>query len=142
MAKILVADDDPAIRQLLVDALEMDGHEVSAAVDGNDALELFEAIGPEFVVLDLMMPGLDGYGVLRAIRGAAAEPVPVLMLTAAGDAGSAARAWADGVDYYMAKPFTPTEVTDLVMVVLERRRRAGDATAAPAGSADHRPLPG
>src|SRR5687768_11386901 len=99
MAKVLVVDDDPAIRQLLTDVLELESHDVHLAVDGPDGIRAFEAIRPDFVVLDVMMPGLDGYGVLRSIRGQKGDPVPVLMLTAAADAGSATRARAGGVDY-------------------------------------------
>ena len=136
MAKMLVVDDDPAIRQLLTDALEMDDHDVRTAANGLDALEMFEGIRPDFVILDLMMPGLDGYGVLRSIRSQQDDPVPVLMLTAAGDAGSAAQAWADGVDYYMAKPFTPQAILDLVTDVLERRSGADGAVPAHAAHQD------
>lgn len=118
MATILVVDDDPAIRQLLTDVLEMDDHVVEAAVDGHDGLRAFEASRPDFVVLDVMMPGLDGYGVLRRIREMEGDPVPILMLTAAADADSAKRGWADGIDYYLAKPFTADEILYLVDGVL------------------------
>ncbi|HYN95842.1 MAG TPA: response regulator transcription factor [Pilimelia sp.] len=129
MAKILVVDDDAAIRQLLTDVLEMDGHDVHVAVDGHDGVRAFEVIRPDFVVLDVMMPGLDGYGVLRSIRGQDCDPVPVLMLTAAADSGSAARGWADGVDYYLAKPFTAEEVLYLIEGVLGHRIPVADAPA-------------
>jgi DNA-binding response OmpR family regulator len=129
MANILVVDDDSAIRQLLTDVLEMDGHDVRVAANGVDGLKAFEALRPDFVVLDVMMPGLDGYGVLRAIRGQEGDPVPVLMLTAAGDAGSAARAWADGVDYYLAKPFTADEVLYLIDGVLQHPVPAAETQA-------------
>ncbi|MDR7275320.1 response regulator transcription factor [Catenuloplanes atrovinosus] len=121
MATILVVDDDPAIRQLLTDVLEMDGHVVAVAVDGNDGLRAYDVLQPDFVILDVMMPGLDGYGVLRSIRGHEGDPVPVLMLTAAADSDSAARGWADGVDYYLAKPFTADTLLDLVEGVLGDR---------------------
>jgi DNA-binding response OmpR family regulator len=114
MAKILVVDDDPAIRQLLTDVLELDGHEVHLAVDGHDGLRLLELTRPDFVVLDVMMPGIDGYDVLRAIRAQDGDPMPVLMLTASAEPGAAARGWVDGVDYYLAKPFAPDVVLDLV----------------------------
>jgi DNA-binding response OmpR family regulator len=120
MAHILVVDDDPAIRQLLADVLEMDGHEVHQAGDGLAAVRALDAARPDFVVLDVMMPHLDGYGVLRAIRERDGDPVPVLMLTAAAEPDAAARAWADGVDYYLAKPFGASEVTDLIDGVLGR----------------------
>ncbi|GAA3334793.1 hypothetical protein GCM10020358_00590 [Amorphoplanes nipponensis] len=118
MARILVVDDDPAIRQLLTDVLEMDGYEVSVAVDGLAAVREVQAAGPDFVILDVMMPGLDGFGVLTAIRGLPGEPVPVLMLTAAAEADASTRAWAGGVDYYLAKPFTADAVLDLIDGVL------------------------
>ena len=114
MARVLVVDDDPAIRQLLTDVLELEGHEVSVAVDGLAAVRAVEAVCPDFVVLDVMMPGLDGFGVLSAIRTQPGEPVPVLMLTAAAEPDANARAWANGVDYYLAKPFTADAVLDLI----------------------------
>ena len=118
MARILVVDDDPAIRQLLTDVLEMDGYEVSVAVDGLAAVREVEAAAPDFVILDVMMPGLDGFGVLSIIRDQPGEPVPVLMLTAAAESDANARAWAGGVDYYLAKPFTADAVLDLIDGVL------------------------
>jgi DNA-binding response OmpR family regulator len=118
MARILVVDDDPAIRQLLTDVLEMDGYDVSLAVDGLAAVSEVQAAKPDFVILDVMMPGLDGFGVLSTIRAQPGEPVPVLMLTAAAGSDANARAWAGGVDYYLAKPFTADAVLDLVDSVL------------------------
>jgi DNA-binding response OmpR family regulator len=126
MARILVVDDDPSIRSLLTDLLEMEGYDVSIAVDGLAALQAVEAVNPHFVVLDVMMPGLDGFGVLTAIRSLPGEPVPVLMLTAAAEADANAKAWANGVDYYLAKPFTPDAVLDLVDTVLAERVRPTD----------------
>jgi DNA-binding response OmpR family regulator len=118
MARILVVDDDPAIRQLLTDVLEMDGYEVSIAVDGLAAVREVQASSPDFVILDVMMPGLDGFGVLGTIRAQPGEPVPVLMLTAAAESDASSRAWASGVDYYLAKPFTADAVLDLLDGVL------------------------
>jgi DNA-binding response OmpR family regulator len=118
VARILVVDDDPAIRQLLTDVLEIEGHDVTVAADGQAAVQTLDAHRPDFVVLDVMMPYLDGYAVLRRIRERTGDPVPVLMLTAAAGPDAAARAWADGVDYYLAKPFAATEVTHLINGVL------------------------
>jgi DNA-binding response OmpR family regulator len=114
MAQILVVDDDPAIRQLLTDVLEIDGHEVRIAVDGLAAVRTLEVLRPDCIVLDVMMPGLDGYGVLRSIRSQDGDQVPVIMLTAAAEPDTAVRAWGDGVDYFLAKPFGADEVLDLV----------------------------
>jgi DNA-binding response OmpR family regulator len=118
VARILVVDDDPAIRQLLTDVLEMEGYEVSTAADGLAAVHVVQTTSPDFVVLDVMMPGLDGFGVLKAIRSQGGEPVPVLMLTAAAEPDANARAWSSGVDYYLAKPFTADAVLDLIDGVL------------------------
>lgn len=126
MARVLVVDDDPAIRQLLTDVLELEGHEVSVAVDGLAAVRAVEAVCPDFVVLDVMMPGLDGFGVLTAIRAQPGEPVPVLMLTAAAEPDANARAWANGVDYYLAKPFTADAVLDLIDGALTGEPTAAD----------------
>jgi DNA-binding response OmpR family regulator len=127
MAQLLIVDDEPAIRQLLTDVLEMDGHEVRAAADGLAAVSAFEALRPDCVVLDLMMPGLDGYGVLRSIRSQDGDPVPVIMLTAAADADSASRAWADGADYYLTKPFGADEVLYLIRGLLRERMPTAEA---------------
>ncbi|HEV7755195.1 MAG TPA: response regulator transcription factor [Mycobacteriales bacterium] len=118
MAHILVVDDDPAIRQLLIDILAMDGHEARVAVDGVAAVRALEVLRPDCVILDVMMPGLDGYGVLRNIRAQEGDPVPVIMLTAAAEPNTAARAWADGADYFLAKPFGAADVLDLVDTLL------------------------
>jgi DNA-binding response OmpR family regulator len=126
MARILVVDDDPAIRSLLTDILEMEGYDVAVAVDGTSAVQAVTTVNPHFVVLDVMMPGLDGFGVLDVIRAQPGEPVPVLMLTAAAESDANTRAWANGVDYYLAKPFSPDAVLDLIDTVLSERVRVTD----------------
>ncbi|MET0492984.1 MAG: response regulator transcription factor [Actinoplanes sp.] len=126
MARILVVDDDPAIRQLLTDVLEMDGYKVSVAVDGLAAVRELQASSPDFVILDVMMPGLDGFGVLGTIRAQPGEPIPVLMLTAAAESDASSRAWASGVDYYLAKPFTAGAVLDVLDRVLADQAGATD----------------
>jgi DNA-binding response OmpR family regulator len=121
MAQILVIDDDPAIRQLLKDVLELEGHEVRQAPDGLAAVRQLEVLRPNCVVLDVMMPGLDGYGVLRSIRALDGDPVPVIMLTAAAEPDTAVRAWTDGVDYFLAKPFKADALLDLIDTLLGDR---------------------
>jgi CheY-like chemotaxis protein len=121
MAQILVVDDDPGIRQLLTDVLEIDGHEVRVAADGVAAVRALEILRPHCIVLDVMMPGLDGYGVLRSVRKLEGDPIPVIMLTAAAEPDTALRAWADGVDYFLAKPFEADEVLDLIAGLLGDR---------------------
>jgi CheY-like chemotaxis protein len=106
VASILVVDDDASVRALLRDLLECEGHEVRTAGDGFAALRAVSAARPDCVVLDLMMPGMDGHEVLarvRALDGGAS--LPVVMLTAAADDAHAWRAWSGGVDLFVGKPF-------------------------------------
>jgi CheY-like chemotaxis protein len=111
VAKILVVDDDAAIRALLRDVLEFEGHDVEAVADGFAALRAAAAARPDCVVLDVMMPGLDGHEVLARLRQLDGGPVlPVVMLTAAADDANAWRAWSGGVDYFLAKPFDAGEL--------------------------------
>lgn len=111
MHKILVVDDDVGVRTLVRDVLEIEGYDVDVAENGYAALRRVEAGRPDCVVLDIMMPGLDGYGVLSRIRGAdGGQALPVIMLTAAADDSHAWRAWSGGVDYFLAKPFDPSEL--------------------------------
>ena len=106
MASILVVDDDASVRALLRDLLECEGHEVRTADDGFAALRAVSAARPDCVVLDVMMPGMDGHEVLARLRtldGGAS--LPVVMLTAAADDANAWRGWSGGVDYFLGKPF-------------------------------------
>jgi two-component system, OmpR family, KDP operon response regulator KdpE len=123
---ILVVDDEPAIVRLVRTALQADGYAVITAGSGEAALEILEDQRPDLVVLDLMLPGIDGYETLRRIRSM--NQVPVIMLTArAGDADRL-KGFHGGADDYVTKPFNPDELAARVAAVL--RRSAG---AAPAG---------
>ncbi len=109
--RILVVDDDPSVRALVRDVLELEGYEVDLADDGFSALRRIEAGRPDAVVLDVMMPGLDGHAVLSRIRSSdGGRELPVIMLTAAADDEQAWRAWSGGVDYILAKPFDPFQL--------------------------------
>ena len=111
MPKILIIDDDLSVRLLVSDVLALEGYDVRAAHDGFAGLRAIEAERPDCVVLDVMMPGLDGHAVLQRIRAADGGPdLPVVMLTAAADDMHAWRAWTEGVDYFLAKPFDPEEL--------------------------------
>jgi two-component system response regulator MprA len=111
VAKILVVDDDASVRALLRDVLECEGHDVEVAPDGFAALRAVSAGRPDCVVLDVMMPGLDGHEVLARLRELDGGPsLPVIMLTAAADDANAWRAWSGGVDYFLAKPFDALEL--------------------------------
>ena len=111
MPKILVVDDEPSIRQLVSDVLTVEGYEVEAVGDGYAALASIDANRPDCVVLDVMMPGLDGHEVLQRIRASERGPeLPVVMLTAAADDAQQWQAWTEGVDYFLAKPFEADEL--------------------------------
>jgi DNA-binding response OmpR family regulator len=104
-ARILVIDDDDSVRALLAATLEMEGFDVTLARDGEDGLRVLGSAPVDCVVLDLMMPGLDGHAVLQQIRSGEGMNLPVIMLTAASDDDQAWQAWSGGVDCFMAKPF-------------------------------------
>ena len=111
MPKILVVDDDPAIRSLVTATLELEGYEVRIAEDGFACLRAIESFHPDCVLLDVMMPGMDGHQVLQRIRAAENDPsLPVVMLTAYSDDSNAWQAWTEGVDYFLAKPFDAEEL--------------------------------
>ena len=123
MARILVVDDDPSVRALLRDLLELEGHVVQSAEDGYAALRAVAAARPDCVVLDVTMPGMDGHEVLARLRGTTdGLELPVVMLTAAVDDASAWRAWAGGVDRMLGKPFDAEELLRHLGGLLAARR--------------------
>jgi CheY-like chemotaxis protein len=106
VARILVVDDDPSVRALLRDVLEVEGHTVTDAVDGFAALRALAAERPDCVVLDVVMPGMDGHEVLSRLRATSGgRELPVVMLTAAADDDTAWRGWSGGADRVLGKPF-------------------------------------
>lgn len=109
--RILIADDEEIIRELLQEALQPLGHEIFLAADGFQALQLVEQVQPGIVILDVTMPGLDGYGVLNRLRSMEAVPhIFVLMLTARSDLAELERGLRSGADDYLAKPFQLREL--------------------------------
>lgn len=115
MATILVVDDDGDIRSLLRAILEVEGHYICEAADGEEALSLFTELQPEVVVLDIMMPGLSGLDVLRGIRSRAdGHDVPIMVLTALQDDQTAWSSWVAGVNTFLTKPFDPDYLVDWV----------------------------
>jgi DNA-binding response OmpR family regulator len=111
MADILVVDDDASIRDVLSDILELEGYDVRTAADGFAALREIREKRPDCLVLDLMMPGMDGHQVLTEIRTAdGGTRLPVVMLTATADGEESWRAMAEGVDYFLGKPFDAEEL--------------------------------
>jgi len=125
---ILVVEDDRNISQLLQLYLKKEGYAVHAAYDGGEAVKLFEQIQPDLVLLDLMLPVLDGWGVCRAIRQQG--DTPIIMLTAKGEVDDKVLGLRQGADDYITKPFEMREVIARVEAVL---RRGGAPAAAPAG---------
>jgi two-component system KDP operon response regulator KdpE len=125
---ILVVDDEPAIVRLVRARLQADDYAVITAANGEEALKLAEDERPDLVVLDVMMPGLDGFEVLQRLR--ATSQTPVIMLTARVSDASKLRGLHTGADDYMTKPFNPDELSARVATVL--RRAAGAATTVPA----------
>jgi len=120
--RILVVEDDPTVSEVVTRYLEREGFVVEVAYDGADGLARALADPPELVVLDLMIPTLDGFEVCRRLRAAA--PVPVIMLTARGEEADRIRGLETGADDYVTKPFSPRELIARVGAVLRRVRPA------------------
>jgi DNA-binding response OmpR family regulator len=128
---ILVVDDDAKIVRLVKTYLEREGFRVATAGDGPAALEAIEAQRPALVVLDLMLPELDGRAVLRAVRrDEEAGTTPVLILSARGTTIDRISGLEDGADDYLPKPFSPAELVVRVKAILRRSAGATPATAA------------
>jgi len=126
-SRVLVVDDEPMVREVLARYLEKEGFEVQTAEDGESALAAFEASPPDLVLLDLMLPRIDGLEVFRRMRERTRSPV--IMLTAKGEETDRVVGLELGADDYVTKPFSPREVVARVRAVL--RRTAGQAQATP-----------
>ncbi|MEY2754479.1 MAG: hypothetical protein RJB65_837 [Actinomycetota bacterium] len=126
-ARILIADDDRAIRESLARALSLEGYDVVQASDGAAALAQIEAVSPDAVVLDVMMPNVDGLTVCRVLR-AERNRVPVLMLTARTETPDRVAGLDAGADDYLPKPFDLDELLARLRALL-RRTRPDDATS-------------
>jgi DNA-binding response OmpR family regulator len=118
---VLVVDDEPTITDVVSRYLRRAGYETQSAADGPAALELAAAATPDLVVLDLMLPGMDGLEVMRRLRGAGnGRRLPVILLTAKGEAVDRVIGLRLGADDYVAKPFSPAELVARVDAVLRR----------------------
>lgn len=122
MHHVLVIDDDPGLRDLLAEYLQSRGLRVDTAPDGPSGLEAARSGQHDLVVLDIMLPELDGLGVLRELR--ATSQVPVIMLTARGDDIDRIVGLELGADDYLAKPFNPRELVARIQAVLRRGARS------------------
>ena len=116
--KILVVDDEASIRRILETRLKMAGYNVVTAEDGEEAVELFNKTNPDIVILDVMMPKMDGYGVTREIRRV--SDIPIIILTALGDVSERITGLELGADDYVIKSFSPKELEARVKAVLRR----------------------
>ncbi len=122
---VLVVEDDKNIADLLQLYLEKEGYAVTVAADGGAGLEKFRAIGPDLVLLDVMMPVMDGWGVCRAIRSE--SQTPIIMLTAKSQLDDKVAGLKNGADDYITKPFEMREVLARIEAVLRRSDRGENA---------------
>lgn len=120
MTCVLVVDDDPHIRELVGHFLRMEGLEVVEAVDGLDAMRIFDQNKVDLLVLDIMMPGMDGWELCRKLREQ--TDLPALMLTAKGETSQIVKGFALGTDDYLVKPFDPMVLVARVKALLKRYR--------------------
>lgn len=127
--KVLVADDEASIRRILETRLKMIGYDVITAADGEEAIAQFNKHNPDLVILDVMMPKTDGYGVTREIRRT--SDIPIIILTALGDVSERITGLELGADDYVIKPFSPKELEARVKAVL--RRTSNREVVAPVG---------
>ena len=136
---ILVVDDEPTIREVVRRYLERDGYQVEEAADGQSALTILSERSPDLLVLDIMLPGIDGLTITRRLRGkdqalATEKGIPIIMLTARTGEHDRIEGLELGADDYVTKPFSPQELVARVRAVL--RRMGGSTTA----SAPEQPL--
>src|SRR5262245_58124865 len=126
MARVLIVDDEPAVRAALDRALRLDGYDIELAADGRQALDRLAELHLDAVVLDVMMPGLDGLEVCRRLRDAG-DRTPVLMLTARDAVDDRVAGLDAGADDYLVKPFALKELKARLRALLRRADGAGGA---------------
>ncbi|MGP7819235.1 response regulator transcription factor [Niallia sp. 01092] len=120
MAKILIVDDDPYIRELIKMLLLKEGFSILVASDGLSALELLKSEKVDLIVMDIMMPNMDGWELCREIRAYYSPALPILMLTAKGETAQKVKGFQLGTDDYLVKPFEPAELIARVKALLKR----------------------
>ncbi len=128
MYKILVVDDEEHIREVIKEYAEFEGHEVSEACDGMQAVELAKSTDYDIIIMDVMMPKLDGYSACKEIRKL--KNTPVLMLSARGEEYDKLFGFELGVDDYVVKPFSPKEVMARINAIVKRNSAAAPESAA------------
>jgi two-component system response regulator ResD len=130
MYRILVVDDEENIREVIKEYAEFEGHQVSEACDGMQAVEMVKNNDYDIIIMDVMMPRLDGYSACKEIRKI--KQIPVLMLSARGEEYDKLFGFELGIDDYVVKPFSPKEVMARVNAIVKRNSGAFAAAAAPA----------
>ncbi len=122
--RVLLVDDEDQLRRVMRDLLERDGYTVFEAADGAQALEQVDVHAPDILVLDLNLPGLDGYGVITKLRSRqTTEHIPIIVLTAKGDEDNEVRVFELGADDFLSKPFRARTLSARIQAVLARTRR-------------------
>lgn len=133
MEKILIADDEQLMRQLVIDFLKPEGYEILEASDGKEALDIYDKEHPDLILLDVMMPGYDGWTVCREIRRE--STVPIMMLTAKGEEIDQLFAYDLGADEYITKPFSPKILVAKIKALLRRSQNEQETYEADDGVA-------
>ena len=111
MARIMIADDNPMIARLVAAKLKGQGYEVDVVTDGTQAMEVALKSPPDLCILDVMMPGMDGFEVLHALReDPRFKSIPIILLTSLGEDSHSVRAFREGASDYVVKPFSPSEL--------------------------------
>ncbi|MEF3304043.1 response regulator transcription factor [Paenibacillus sp. GYB003] len=126
MTRLLVVDDDPFIRELARHFLEREGFDVLEAADGREALARLETVTADLVILDIMMPHMDGWALCRELRES--YDLPLLMLTAKGETSQKVKGFELGADDYLVKPFEPAELIARVKALLKRYKIVASQT--------------
>src|ERR1700730_12281472 len=123
--RMVVADDDPDLLELLRLNLEAEGHAVKVACDGDQAFELAVAARPDLLVLEVMMPGMDGLEVTRRLRQRPeTAALPIVLLTARGSNPEILEGWQSGADYYVTKPFELEHLLYFIQMMQEKSAEA------------------
>ena len=149
-ARILIVDDEPSVRALVRDVLELDDYDVTEAADGNEALAHFGSARFDVIILDIMMPGVSGLDVLRRIRASgdsdeakggqtqsgSSPEIPVILLTAASDDETTWAGWASGASVFLAKPFDPANLIEWVERTIAGENSRPNGTPGPNATDD------
>ena len=126
MASVLVVEDDPGVRDMLELTLATEGFATEVAVDGEEAIGRLDRDPVDLVILDIMMPGIDGFAVLKELRARARwAGVPVIVATARGEDDDVWAGWAAGADYYLVKPFDLDELRRVCVRLVADAQRPG-----------------